>query len=156
MVTFNKDKEMLYIQGKLVKLTHEPLVTYVNGKKKTGDEPYYQFAVLGPDDDVIADQIEALYYADSSDQFKPKWVKGVADQDDDGNIFYNFKSRYDIRYFVAEEDGAAYNYESLKEAHGSIIGSDVTLAVKCKPGALYVSAMRIDKIKSVTVDDYFA
>lgn len=154
MVTFNKDKEMLYIQGKLVKLTYGPLV--VNGKEKTSGGSYYQFAVLGPSDPAEAEKIGKLYYADSEDTYIPKWIKGEADTDEEGNIFYNFKSRYDIRYFVAEEDGAAYDFESLKEAHGSIIGSEVTLAVKCKPGALYVSAMRIDKIKSVTVDDYFA
>ena len=153
---FNKEKEMLYIQGKLVKLTHEPLITYVNGKKKTGDEPLYQFAVVAPEDEPIADQIRALYYADAAEQFIPKWIKGEVEQDENANIFYNFKSRYDIRYFVAEEDGKAYNFETLKEEHGSIIGSDVTLAVKCKEGALYVSAMRIDHLKSVTVDDFFA
>ena len=156
MLTYNKDKEMLYIQGKLVKLCYEPLTTYVNGKKKTGDVPYYQFAVITEEDEAIADQIRALYYADASDQFTPKWIRGEEKPDDNGNIFYNFKSRYDIRYFAAEEDGAAYNFESLKESHGSIVGSDVTLAVKCKEGALYVSAMRIDRIKSVTVDDFFA
>lgn len=153
---FNKEKEMLYIQGKLVKMTHEPLTTYVKGKKKTGDEPYYQFAVIAEEDEVTADQIRALYYADSEEQFTPKWIRGEAEQDDSGNIFYNFKSRYDIRYFVAEEDGKAYNFETLKEEHGSVVGSLVTLAVKCKEGALYVSAMRIDHIKSVTVDDFFA
>ena len=31
---YNKEKEMLYISGKLVKLCHEPLVSYVKGKKK--------------------------------------------------------------------------------------------------------------------------
>lgn len=156
MLTYNKDKEMLYIQGKLVKLCHEPLTTYVKGKKQTGEVPYYQFAVIAEENEEIADQIRELYYADASEQFTPKWIRGEAEKEDSGNIFYNFKSRYDIRYFAAEEDGAAYNFESLKEAHGSIIGSDVTLAVKCKEGALYVSAMRIDHIKSVTVDDFFA
>ena len=156
MLTYNKEKEMLYIQGKLVKLCYEPLTTYVKGKKMVGDVPYYQFAVIAEKDEAVADQIQALYYADALDQFTPRWVRGDADQDESGNIFYNFKSRYDIRYFAAEEDGAAYNFESLKEAHGSIIGSNVTLAVKCKEGALYVSAMRIDRIKSVTVNDFFA
>ena len=156
MLTYNKEKEMLYIQGKLVKLCHEPLTTYVKGKKQTGDVPYYQFAVIAEWDEVIADQIRTLYYAEAAEQFTPKWVRGEAEQGESGSVFYNFKSRYDIRYFAAEEDGTAYNFESLKEAHGSIIGSDVTLAVKCKEGALYVSAMRIDRIKSVTVDDFFA
>lgn len=156
MLSFSEEKEMLYVQGKLVKLCHEPLTTYVKGKKKVGDEPYYQFSVIAEEDEEIAEEILNRYYQDADDQFTPKWVRGVAEKDESGKIFYNFKSRFDIRYFAAEEDGAAYNFESLREAHGSIIGSDVTLAVKCKEGALYVSAMRIDHIKSVTVDDFFA
>ena len=152
---YNKEKEMLYISGKLVKLCHEPLVSYVKGKKKVGDEPYYQFCVLADEDESVADQINALYYADADDQFIPKWIKGEAEVNEDGQIFINFKSRYDIKYFLPDVE-TAYNLESLTDAKGSIIGSDVTLAVKCKEGAMYVSAMRVDQLKSVTVDDYFA
>ena len=151
---YNKEKEMLYISGKLIKLCHEPLVTYVKGKKKTGDEPYYQFCVLTDEDQDTADQIDALYYTDAEDQFKPKWIKGEAESED-GKIFVNFKSRYDIKYFLPDEDHA-YNLDSLTESKGNIVGSDVTLAVKCKERALYVSALRVDTLKSVSVSDYFA
>lgn len=152
---YNKEKEMLYISGKLVKLCHEPLVSYVKGKKKVGDEPFYQFCVLADEDEAVADQINALYYAVADDQFIPKWIKGEAEVNEDGKIFVNFKSRYDIKYFLPDIE-TAFNLESLTDAKGSIIGSDVTLAVKCKEGALYVSAMRVDQIKSVSADDYFA
>ena len=122
-MVFNKEKEMLYISGKLVKLCHEPLVSFVKGKKKVGDEPYYQFCVLADQDVAVADQIGAVYYADADDQFIPKWIKGDAEVNEDGKIFVNFKSRYDIKYFLPDIE-TAFNLESLTEAKGSIIGSD--------------------------------
>ena len=154
-MVLNKEKEMLYISGKLIKLCHEPLVTYVKGKKKVGDEPYYQFCVLTDKDDITAAMIDSIYYAESDYQFTPKWVKGEADVNEEGKIFVNFKSRYDIKYFLPDDDHA-YNLESLTELKGNIVGSDVTLAVKCKEGAMYVSALRVDVLKSVSVNDYFA
>lgn len=155
---YNKEKNRLLVSGALVKCTYGPLESFTNGKKKTSDKSYYQFAIATEEDPIVAAQIKETYYKDKDDAFIPAWVRdNVAEKDktQDGRIYVNFKSLYDIKYFLSGEE-APLSYDDIKERYGSIVGSDVTASIVCKDGAMYVGALRIDKLKTVTVNDYFA
>ena len=152
---YDKEKSRLLVSGALVRCTYGPLETFVNGKKKTSDKSYYQFALATPEDKDTAALIMADYYSDKDSNFIPAWVKGTADKTEDGRIYVNFKSLYDIKYFFPGEE-MPLSYDDVLERYGSIVGSEVTASIVCKDGALYVGAIRVDKLKTVTVDDYFA
>lgn len=152
---YNKEKNRLLVSGALVKCTYGPLESFNGGKKKTSDKSYYQFALATEEDKSTAALIMKSYYAGKDSAFIPAWVKGTAEKTEDGRIYVNFKSLYDIKYFLPEED-TALSYDDVRENYGSIVGSEVTASIVCKDGALYVGAIRVDKLKTVTVDDYFA
>ena len=152
---YNKEKNRLLVSGALVKCTYGPLESFNGGKKKTSDKSYYQFALATEEDKNTAAQIMKSYYAGKDSAFIPAWVKSTAEKTEDGRIYVNFKSLYDIKYFLPGEE-TALSYDDVRERYGSIVGSEVTASIVCKDGALYVGAIRVDKLKTVTVDDYFA
>ena len=155
---FNKEKNRLLVTGSLVRCTYGQIETYYAGKKKLSDKNYYQFAIATPEDPIVAAQIKETYYAEKEDAYIPAWVRDNVKDDDktsDGRSYVNFKSLYDIKYFFPGEE-APLSYDDIKERYGSIVGSDVTASIVCKDGAMYVGALRIDKLKTVTVNDYFA
>lgn len=152
---YNKEKNRLLVSGALVKCTYGPLESFNAGKKKTSDKSYYQFALATDEDKNTAALIMSDYYAGKDSAFIPAWVKGTADKTEDGRIYVNFKSLYDIKYFLPGEE-TPLSYDDVREHYGSIVGSEVTASIVCKDGALYVGAIRVDKLKTVTVDDYFA
>ena len=155
---YNKEKNRLLVNGALVKCTYGPLESFNAGKKKTSDKSYYQFAIATAEDPIVAAQIKEAYYSGKDDAFIPAWVRDnipEKDKTSDGRIYVNFKSLYDIKYFLTGEE-APLSYDDIKERYGSIVGSEVTASIVCKDGAMYVGALRIDKLKTVTVNDYFA
>jgi len=152
---YNKEKNRLLVNGALVKCTYGPLESFNAGKKKTSGKSYYQFAIATAEDPIVAAQIKEAYYSGKDDAFIPAWVKGTADKTEDGRIYVNFKSLYDIKYFLPGEE-LPLSYDDVHEKYGSIVGSDVTASIVCKDGAMYVGALRIEKLKTVTVNDYFA
>ncbi len=153
----NVDKNLLWISGKLVKLKYGKLENYVNGKPKYSEKEYYQFSVLTPEDPGTAEAVRANYYASADAQFTPRWITGEEKPDEKGMIFVNYKSLYDVKYFIPDREGDnALSFDDVRERYGSLVGSTVTLSITCKEGALYVAAVRVDDLKTVSVNDYFA
>lgn len=150
----NTELNRLQISGKLAKMAFGKITTVVNGKEKTTEQPYYQFSINAPVDEVMADQVCRLYYGGVQDNFKPKWVRGEEKVDANGNCFYNFKSLFDIKIFDGDE---CYNYSDFLAYCGGTapLGSKVTFSIICKEGALYLAAIRIDELKVASVDDFF-
>ena len=149
-----EEKNRLEITGKLAKMTFGKITTTVKGKEKTTDKAYYQFSINAPEDTETAARIDSTYYDGVEDSYKPKWVKGEDKVDSTGNVFYNFKSLFDINIFY---NGERYNYDDfLALCGGAPLGSKVTFSINCKEGALYLAAIRIDELKKVSVDDFFS
>lgn len=150
-----EEKTRVEITGTLVKMQYGPIITMVNGKEKASDKPYYQFTVLTEEDKDTADLIRDLYYSDAADNYIPKWVRGEEKPNKDGLIYCNFKSLYDIKIFYG---GDCYNFADFVQLAGGTapLGSKVTFSVVCKPGALYIAAIRIDKLKKATASDFFS
>lgn len=160
-VRLNTEKSRVEVEGRLIKLSYDFMYQYVKGaKKQIGNEKVYQFAIVtkNPDEDLKA-EILAEYYGNADEQYKPKWLKADAEEDENGNIVVNLKSKYDIKYFVRDpesDDFICYNsLDDLTEAKGNLIGSQVTASIKCKEGAMYIVALRFDKESVVTADAYF-
>ena len=145
----------LEIQGKLAKMTYGKITTTVKGKEKTTDKAYYQFSINALEDTATAAAIEKEYYDGVEDTYKPKWVRGEEKVDANGNCFYNFKSLFDIHIFDGD---VCYNFSDFLAHCGGTapLGSDVTFSIVCKEGALYLAAIRIDKLKKASVKDFFS
>lgn len=160
-ITINKENNKLYLEGTLIKLIYAPLVTYIDGKEKVSKEAYYQLAVKAPEDKGAAQNVRTAYYTDVADNFIPKWVRGEEKPDAKGEIYYNFKSLYDLKYFLPNEEGNysnALSYDDLCEKCNGVapLGSRVLVSIRCKEGALYADAIKFLDVKKVTVDSYFA
>ena len=156
---YNKEKDRIEITGRIIKCKLDYLTKYVGGKQqRIGDAPVYQFAIVtDAPDPSFTDTIRNTYYAKSSDDYTPKWLIGKAETDDNGHIIINLKSKYDIKYFApVEGEMTAYNsLDDFNKVHDNPLGSIVTASVQCKEGAMYIKALRFDKISSVTADSYF-
>lgn len=149
------EKNRLQITGKLAKMSFGKITTVVKGKEKTTDKPYYQFSINAPYDAETAAKVDKLYYDGVEDTYKPKWIKGEEKLDASGNCFFNFKSLFDIRIFEGDD---CYSYADFIAHCGGTapLGSDVTFSVICKEGALYLAAIRVDKLKKASVEDFFS
>ena len=157
-ITVNKETNTMWISGVLVKCTYAPLI---KGKDKNGnlrysEENYYQFAfaVSAVDAERVREDIGATYYGSAEAQYIPKWVKGEESPDENGNIILNFKSRYDIYYFLGDD---RLSYDDLTDRYGgrAPLGSKVTANIALKDGAMYVKAIRFDEIKEIKASDFF-
>lgn len=151
----NKEKNRLLITGKLTKMSYGVLETFVAGKKKASEKEYYQYSAITDPDPEVAKDILNTYYGNADLAFIPKWVRGTGDITEDGKIFVNFKSLYDIKYFLPGVE-TPLSYDDVREHYGSLVGSTVTFSIVCKENALYVGALRVDDLKTTTIDDYFA
>lgn len=159
-VRHNAEKARVEVSGRLIKMTHDFMYQYIKGQKKQlGTEKVYQYAIVTQDPSgELKEEILDAYYSDSDDQYKPKWLKSDAEVDENGNVIVNLKSRYDIKYFAKDESGKDVCYSSLDDltaAKGNLLGSQVTASIRCKEGAMYIVALRIDKESAVTADAYF-
>ena len=148
-----KENNTLYMEGNLIKATYDHLQ---QGKGKISKDCYYQVAVKTAYDEKIANAILKQYYADAEPQYIPKWLQNKEGEDE---VICNFKSMYDIRWFIPDENGNFKNhsYKQAVDHFGGVIplGSKVTINVTCKDGALYIKAIRFDQIASVSVENYF-
>ena len=152
---FIEEKNRLEITGKLAKMTFGKIINMVNGKEKATDKSYYQFSINAPADNAAASIINSKYYSGVEASYVPKWVKGEEKTDAHGNVFYNFKSLFDIKVFYNNE---CYNYADFLNVCGGTapLGSTVTFSINCKEGALYLAAIRIDELKKASVSDFFS
>lgn len=153
----DKENNKIYVEGTLTKLNYAPLITKdASGKERASKESYYQISVLTalPDQET-RDYIKSTYYKDVEDGFIPKWLKDPK-ANDNGNIYVNFKSLYDLRYFVPTDgEYTRMSYDDVTEG-GAPLGSEVVVSVRCKEGALYADAIKFLRLKSISVDDYFS
>lgn len=152
----------LTLSGKLIKLTHAPL-SYVdgNGKERRSNDLYYQITVAVNNEDVTNDTLASIrkaYYTNTEDGFIPRWLKtDVETVDFDGKqLLVNLRSRYDLKHFVrCDDDYECISFDTLEYTYGVVVGSDVSVSCNCKDGAIYPAAIRYDRLKTVSVDDYF-
>lgn len=151
---FNQEKNRVEITGTLTKMSYGKIVTERNGKKYESDKSYYQFSILTEEDAAVSRAVLDNYYAKTDLQYIPKWVAGTADKKD-GRIYCNFKSLFDVMIFDGD---TRYGFSDFLEMCGGVapLGSDVTFSITCKDGALYISAIRIDKLRRASVEDYFS
>lgn len=89
------------------------------------------YTVVG--DDTVKKIKDA--FKDSADAFIPKWVKSLGTKEQEQYI--NFKSYYEIP--VMDLQGSKVENEDV------LPNSEVTLKCTIKDGAIYPSAMRVDK-----------
>ena len=149
----DKEKNTLYMEGNLIKATYDHIP---QGKGKVSKDCFYQVAIKTAYDQAIATELLNSFYADAEAQYIPKWL---VNSDCEDEVICNFKSMYDIRWFIPDENGKYQNhsYKQALDHFGGVIplGSKVTINVTCKEGALYIKALRFDQIASVSVENYF-
>lgn len=148
-----EDDETLVITGTLVRLAFGKLPTF--GKKTKDEGEYYQISIrVGAPSTEIREAVECLAYPETDRAFIPKWVKGEEKPDNEGFIFVNLKSRYEVALTVDGEN--RISWDDFREEYGNGIGSEVKVSAKMKPGALYPQGVYFfDEIKQVSVKDMF-
>lgn len=126
--------------------------------KYKGDTETYQVSVHTPSltAEVIED-IKKRYFSDTKDRYLPSFIKDAEKDGTKDPLYINLQSQYEFGTFLPGEGNKRYSFDDVIELGDGLAprGSEVTLSMRLKEGAIYPLALRIDKLNKQDAADFF-